>query len=119
VAVFLKRIAADKALSTAIEANLACEKGGAWRVEVRAAPLVAVAGDLIGMCGMLRGVDGGILPTSVSRQREQMRTLAPPPRLLHCCRRAPITPLQPYKRTLKSEAPTTLSANRQWPLWPR
>ena len=56
VAVFLERIAAGKALSTAIEANLACEKGEPRRVELGAAPLVAAAGDLIGVCGTLRGV---------------------------------------------------------------
>ena len=26
-----------------------------------------------------------------------MLSLAPPPRLLHCCRKKPITPPQPYK----------------------
>src|ERR1039457_4481885 len=29
-----------------------------------------------------------------------MRTVAPPPRLIHYCRRKPITPAQPYKRTV-------------------
>jgi hypothetical protein len=28
-----------------------------------------------------------------------MRSLAPPPRHLHCCRRMPLTPPQPYKRS--------------------
>jgi hypothetical protein len=27
-----------------------------------------------------------------------MRLLAPPPRLLYCYRRKPLTPVQPYKR---------------------
>ena len=29
-----------------------------------------------------------------------MRSLAPPPRPSHCCRRKPLTPLQSYKRSL-------------------
>ncbi len=55
-AAFLERIAAGKANATAIEANLACEKGAPRRVEMRAARLAAATGDLIGVCGMLRGV---------------------------------------------------------------
>ena len=43
------------------------------------------------------GVGGGILSMSVSPKGKQMQPLAPPPRLLHCCRRKPITPPQPYK----------------------
>src|SRR5271170_6010825 len=35
---------------------------------------------------------GGTLTGSVSRAREQMQLMAPPPRLLHCFRRRPKTP---------------------------
>src|SRR5450756_2483223 len=33
-------------------------------------------------------------------QPYKMRTVAPPPWLIHYCRRKPITPAQPYKRTV-------------------
>jgi PAS domain S-box-containing protein len=56
VAAFLEGIAAGKAIATAIEADLTREKGEPRRVEVRATPLIAAAGDLIGVCGILRGM---------------------------------------------------------------
>ena len=45
----------------------------------------------------LSDVGGRILSTSVSRKEKQIPPVAPPPRLLHCCRKKPTTPMQPYK----------------------
>ncbi len=53
----------------------------------------------------LGGVGGGFLSESVSRQGEQMRSLAPPPRRLYCYRRETLTPAQPYKRSFNVGAP--------------
>lgn len=56
VAGFLDSIARGGATPPYVEANLAHQGDGPWRVEVRAGPLTTVAGDIIGVCGTLRRV---------------------------------------------------------------
>ena len=54
VAVFLDNIARGGATPPFIEANLARQGDGPSRVEVRAAPLTTISGDIVGVCGTLR-----------------------------------------------------------------
>lgn len=56
VATFLDGVVRGGATPPFVEANLARKKNTPRRVEVRAAPLTTVAGDIIGACGTLRSI---------------------------------------------------------------